>query len=395
MRSIYLDNAATTPLYSKVIKAMSPYFLDKFGNPSSSHKFGNDAKIALNNARDKVGLFLGCEAEEIIFTSSATEANNLAILGFCRRAKKIMPDKKLNIIVSAIEHDAVLKPARELEREGFELRIIKPNSEGFILARDVENKIDENTILVSVMYVNNETGVIQPILEIAELIRKIRRINDSALPMFHSDAVQAANFLDCKIENLGVDFLTLSSHKIYGPKGAGILYMRKKLSVDPIIFGGGQEFRFRSGTENIPAIIGFSEAISLIDRKNNKKIEELRDYLEKKVLESILGVMVVGKEANRLPNISCFLFEGIEGEGIALSLSEKGIFVSTGSACSSNSLSPSHVLISMGFSHEEAHGSIRFSLGSYNTKGEINTAVRILKKVVKKLRKISPLYNKA
>ncbi len=394
-RKIYFDYAATTPLDDKTARIMAPFFYGKFANPSSIHSMGSEAAEAIVSARKKAAGFLGCDSKEIIFTSSATEANNLAILGFCRRVKKIMPGKKLNVAVSAIEHEAVLNPAKELEKEGFELRIIVPDKEGRISVTDVEAAIDENTILVSVMSANNETGVLQPISEIGENIKKIRRKQDSVLPIFHIDAVQAANFLDCDVEKLGVDFLVLSSHKIYGPKGAGLLYMRRGLSVDPLIFGGGQEFKIRSGTENVPAIVGFGEALSKIDpERYSKKISGLREYLEKKLLKLIPDVLVAGGNAERLPNISCFLFKGIEGEGITLSLDDKDVIVSTGSACSSKSLRPSHVLLAMGFDHEEAHGSVRFSLGKHTTKGEIRYALRVLPPIIKKLRRISPLYNK-
>ncbi len=390
---IYLDFAASTPVAPEVFEKMTPYFSDYFANPSSIHQMGNEAASAIIEARKQLADFFQSDPREIIFTSSATEANNLAIFGTaCRTANGL---QKPSVIVSPVEHDSVLASHRELEKRGFPLSVLEVDENGVV---DVENlkKIIEKSempILVSVMYANNETGIIQPIKKISEIIQNYRSERKTIFPLLHIDVVQAMNFLDCRKDYLGADMVSASSHKIYGPKGAAALCVRKGIILQPIIYGGGQEFHLRSGTENVPAIVGFGEAVRLIDRRISSEIRELRDHLEKTILQSIPDVKINGGSAERLPNISNMGFKGIEGESIVASLDAKGIECSTGSACSSKSMEPSHVLLAMGQNHETAQGSIRFSLGRTTTKEDIDAVLKELPPIVEKLRKMSPFYD--
>ncbi len=393
-RKIYLDYAATTPIDAGVFKAMSPYLKEEYGNPSSIYSLGERAEMAIEKARKNVADFLKCQPEEIIFTGSATEANNLAIKGLIKAVRNSQPKISPHIITTMIEHHAVLEPFKVLEKEGIETTYLPVNKNGVINISDLARAIKDNTVLVSIMYANNETGSIQPIAQIGKLIKHINNLKEKSGNLrtyFYTDAVQAINYLDCDINRLGVDFLTLSAHKIYGPKGVGALYIRKGTPIEPEIHGGGQESGLRSGTENVAGIVGLGTAINKIKNQKSKIkiIEKLRNKLIKGILTEIPDAQLNSPPRNSLPNIVNFSFPGSEGEAIVLDLSRMNIFVSTGSACSSKSLEPSHVLVSLGLTDEEAHSSVRFSLGRYTTQQEIDLALKILTESVKRFRKIS------
>ncbi len=395
MKRIYLDNSATTKIDKKVFEAMLPYLKEDFGNASSLHWFGEKSYEIINKARGQVADFLGCNILEIYFTGSATVSDNLAILGVVKASQK-KGITKPHIITSAIEHPAVLETIKHLEKIGeVEATYLSVGKGGVVKTEDVENNLKENTVLVSIMYANNEIGAIQPIAEIGSLL-KTKNYKLKTKVLFHTDAVQAANYLDCNVEKLGVDLLTLSGHKIYGPKGIGVLYKRKIVSIEPIIFGGHQERRIWPGTENVATIAGMGEAIEGIKNqelriKNSEKIEKLRDRLIDGILKNISGTDLNGSRENRLPNNVNISFSGVEGESILMALNEKGVAVSTGSACASGNLDPSHVLMALGVGIERAHSSIRFSLGKYNTESEINYMLKVLPEIIKRLREISPL----
>lgn len=374
---VYLDNAATTQVDKEVLKAMEPYFCDVFGNASSLHSFGQEAARAVENARKKIANFLNCLAEEIIFTSGATESNNIAIQGLVKTGE--------HIITSAIEHPAVLETCQYLEKKGVEVNYIKPDNNGIIRIEDIEKNIKNNTKLISIMFANNEIGTIQPIMKIGDIIK-----NKNIL--FHTDAVQATNYLNMDVEKLGVDLLSISGHKIYGPKGIGVLFVKNPLrgKIKNIQYGGHQEQGLRPGTLNVPAIVGLGKAVELIQSTRDKKVKELRDYALELIQEKIKNVKLNGSLEKRLPNNLNISIVGVEGEALLLGLNLAGIAVSTGSACSSGSLEPSHVLMSLGLSHEQAHGSLRISLGKQNTRDEIEYLVENLIKVVKKYRQMAP-----
>lgn len=382
MPKIYLDYAASTPVDPKVLRAMRPYFKKDFGNSSSIHSFGQKALFGVDGAREAAADFLNCERGEIVFTGSATEADNLAIFGLLKSGG--------HIVTTVIEHDAVLETCRALEKRGVEVTYLPVDKEGLVSVSEVEKAIKLNTVLVSVMYANNEIGTIQPIQEIGELL-KTR--NQKTRIYFHTDAVQAAHYLDCDVKKLGVDLLTISSHKIYGPKGVGLLYVKKGTLLTPLIYGGGQEHGMRSGTENVAGIVGLGEALKEIQNPKTKiqniRIRQFRDKLIKTILKLIPGSGLNGSRVSRLPNNVNISFKGAEGEAIIISLDQKGVACSTGSACSSRSLEPSHVLLALGLNHEEAHGSLRISLGRYTTEQEINKFLKILPPIIEKLRKIS------
>lgn len=388
MKKIYLDHAATTPVDKRVLKAMQPYFSDKFGNASSAHLFGDEAQQAVEDARKKVANFLGCQSAETVFTAGATEADNLAIMGMIFGHSR--PEKKLHIITTEFEHPAVLGPCKHLADINMaEISYVKPEKDGVVRAAAIEKEIKDNTLLVSIMYVNNEIGTIQPIQEIGEMVRRINTTRAKKI-YFHTDAVQAANYLSLKVEKLGVDLLSLSGHKIYGPKGIGFLYVKKGVPLNPIQFGGHHEKGLRPGTLNVSGIVGLGRAVELIGARHNPAIKNLRDYCWQKIQNNITGVKLNGSLEKRIPSNLNISIKGVEGEALLLDLSLKGIAISTGSACSSGSLEPSHVLMSIGLTHEAAHGSLRITLGQGNNQKEIDKMIEILAASTVKFRKIAP-----
>lgn len=399
MKRIYLDYAATTPVDPKVLEMMLPYFSENFGNAMSVHGFGQESLEAIDGARAKSALFFRCAPSEIVFTSGATESNNLVVKGSLRSFYSVIrkPEEKPHIITTKFEHHCVLDACKFAEKDGLaEVTFIAPDKEGLISVADIKKAIKPNTILISVMYVNNEIGTVQPIEEIGKALKKInaeRKENKFPQIIFHTDATQAINYFNCDVDDLGVDLLSMSAHKIYGPKGIGLLYVKKGTPIKRVQDGGDQEFRLRAGTHNVPAIVGLGEAINMIKTPATKKkisqIQELRDYIIKRVLKEIPKSYLNGSQEKRSPNNANFRFDNVEGEGLILSLDLDGIAASTGSACSSGALDPSHVLLSLGLKHEQAHGSLRITIGKYTTKKELDTMVDKLKEVVKRLRKIS------
>ncbi len=379
-KKIYLDYGATTPCDKEVVEKMTPFLTEKFGNPSSLHSFGQEALIAVDEAREKVARFLKSMESEILFTGSATEANNIAILG-------VIKEKKGHIITTAIEHKAVLETVKQ---SGAENTIISPDKNGVISVDDVLKEVREDTVLISVMYANNEVGTVQPIKEIGEAVKKLNKDRKNKI-IFHTDAVQAANYLSCDVNKLNVDLLTLSGHKIYGPKGVGVLYIKESVHLSPLIFGGDQEKGLRPGTENIFAVVGFGEAVDLISKNDIEKTKKMRDKIINFVLENISNSQLNGDVEKRLPNNANISFKGTEGESLMIGLDSEGVAVSTGSACASKSLQPSHVLLAMGLSHEQAHGSLRITLGRFTTEEEVDYFLQKLPLVVEKIRKISPV----
>lgn len=413
MREVYLDHAATTYLDSRVKEAMEPYWSEEFGNPSSLYRPGRRAKEALDNARDTVARILNCRPEELIFTGGGTEAINLALFGSARfYARQDLPLTKEtqpfnsrtnpaprgHLITSKIEHHAVLHSLEALGKEGFEVTYIDVDEYGLVDPKDLKKALRPDTILVSIMYANNEIGTIEPIEEIGKVIKDVREERkkaDSQTPIFfHTDACQAAGALDLDVQKLGVDLLAMNGSKIYGPKGVGCLYIRRGVRVKPLIYGGGQENNLRSGTENVPGIIGFVKALEIAHaekEKENARLTELRDYFIERLLKEIPKVVLNGHPIKRLPNNINVSVLDIEGEAVILYLDEKGIYISTGSACASTSLDPSHVILAIGKPYEYAHGSLRFTLGRQTTKEEIDYVMEVFPGVAEILRKISPV----
>jgi len=380
---IYMDHAATTPVDSEVMKEMSPYFSEKFGNASSMHSFGQEARDAIEDARARIAHIIGASPEEIIFTSGGTEADNMAIkeIAFVNRTKT-----RNHIITTKIEHDAVIESCKLLENMGFEITYLDVDSNGLVKPVDVEKAITEKTILVSVMHANNEIGTIEPIAEIG-------RICNEKHVYFHTDAVQTFGKLPIDVKKMNLDLLSASSHKIYGPKGTGFLYVKKGTKIGALMQGGGHEFGLRSGTENVPGIVGMAKAAEIASKnmfEENKRLCKLRDFMIKDLLK-IPGTRLNGHSNLRLANNINISFSKIEGESILLHLDKFGIAASTGSACSSKSLEPSHVLLALGLSHIEAHGSLRLTLGKSNTEKDAEYVLKVLPKIVKDLRKLSPL----
>jgi cysteine desulfurase len=387
MKRIYLDYAAATPVRPEVHQFIKPFATNNFGNPSAIYLEGRIAKQALEQARKSVAKNLNCQTHEIIFTNGGTESINLAIFGVARAYKKFF--KKPRIITSQIEHPAVLESVKKLEKEGFDIKYISTNKFGEINLIELKKYLNPQTILVSIMYANNEIGTIQPIEKISAVIKSFRQ--KKYLPFFHTDACQTANYLNLDVKQLGVDFMTLNGGKIYAPKASGILYKKGGLSIDPIIFGGGQEKNLRSGTENLTSWIGLAKALDLTQKEKTaeiKKVKQLRDYLQKNILK-ISKVILNGHPQKRLPNNLNIIISDIEGEALILELDKAGIAASTGSACHSRSLEPSHVLKSLGLSREKIHGSLRLTLGKYTTKKEIDYVIKILPKIIQKLRNLS------
>ena len=383
MTEIYMDHAATTPVRPEVVEVMLPYFGTDFGNASSVYGWGRRAHQALDQARDTVAELLGAASNEIIFTSGGSEGANLAIKGVAWAYQT----KGKHIITSAIEHHAVLDTALWLKKHGFEVTILPVDEEGFVSPAEVEKALRPDTILVSIMHANNEVGTIQPIAEIGAIVRKHGAF-------FHTDAVQTAGVLDLNVEELNVDLLSLSAHKFYGPKGVGTLYVRKGVRLDPLIHGGAQERRRRAGTENVAGIVGLAKAFELAREERvaeNARLTKLRDRLIEG-LQTIPSSKVNGSLSQRLPNNVNVCFQYIEGESMLLNLDLRGIAASSGSACTSGSLDPSHVLLAMGLTHEIAHGSLRLTLGRDNTESDVDFVLQEIPVIVERLRKMSPLY---
>jgi cysteine desulfurase len=387
---IYLDNAASTPIRDEVFQEMIPYLTLHYGNPSSLHAFGFEANRAINKARKHVASIIGAKPSEIIFTGSGTEADNMATKGVAYSVREKVP-KKNHIITTSIEHDAVMESCRDLERNGFEVSYLPVSREGLVDAAILEDSISkEKTSLVSIMLANNEIGTLQPINELVKITR--RKAEDV---IFHTDAIQALGKIPINCEDLGVDLMALSSHKINGPKGVGCLYIKEGSPVNALISGGGQEKHLRSGTENVHGIVGFGKACDILKQNHDKvrtNIIQLRDYLVGRIVDEIPMVRYNGpSDSNiRLPNIAHFTFFGLNGEDLLIKLDEHGVAASTGSACSARKQKESHVLRAMGFTLPEISGSLRLSLGPHNTIEEVDKTVAILKRVIEELLEVSP-----
>lgn len=394
---IYMDHAATTPLDSRVLEAMRPYFAEEYGNPSSFHTLGMHAKDAVHVARKQIAVLIGAHDDEIVFTSGGTESDNLAVIGVPRYHAKALHEKTgmlPHVITSAIEHHAVLEPLTALERKKeIELTILGVDKEGKVSVEDVVAAIKPNTVLVSIMTANNEIGTIQPMAEIGREILKYRKNNATMFPFLHTDACQATGFLDLNVEKTHVDLLTLNGSKVYGPKGVGALFVRRGVKLLPFFIGGGQERNVRPGTENVPGIIGLAKALELAqtDREaETARLLPLRDRLAEGLLH-IPKTRLNGHPTERLPNSVNVSFLDIEGEAAVLYLDAEGVMVSTGSACASTSLDPSHVILATGLSYEAAHGSIRFTLGHATTMEDVEFVIKIMPGIVERLRLMSPV----
>lgn len=382
---VYLDNNATTKMDNEVFEAIVPYLTEYYGNASSLHLFGKETNKAMNESREIIAKYLGCEPNEIIFTASGSESDNLAIRGIARAYK----NRGKHIITSPIEHPAIKNTLKDLQDEGYEVTTLHVNKDGVIDVEELKKAIKDETILITVMHANNETGAFQPIEEIGKIAKENRII-------FHVDAVQTMGKVDIKPKEMGIDLLSFSGHKFYGPKGVAALFWRNGVRFGKVLTGGGQEGKRRPGTSNVPGMVGMAKALEISYRDMEaefKREEELRDYFEAEVLKRIPEVVINAKNTKRLPGTSSITFKYLEGESILLSLSYKGIAVSSGSACSSDDLQASHVLLAMGIAPEFAHGTIRFGLGKYNTKEEIDYTLDSLVEVIERLRSISPLWN--
>jgi cysteine desulfurase len=385
---IYLDYAAATPTDPRVLRAMAPYFDPSYGNPSSLYSSGRRAAVAIMKTKERVAKIIRAKPEEIIFTGSGTESDNLAIMG-AARANRAHGN---HIIISAIEHKATLEAARQLEKESFAVSILPVDHYGLLDPSELRKLLRDETILVSVMYVNNEIGTIQPIKELSKVIKEIR--GDRSVPLLHTDASQATGFLPLDVEDLGIDLMTLNSSKIYGPKGVGMLYKRAGVTVAPVIIGGGQENNLRAGTESVPLIVGFGEALANVEEirvSESARLTALRDYLIDQLRAKIPNLVLNGHPTLRSPNNVNISIPHIEGESMLLMLDELGIEVSTGSACSARDLKPSHVLLAIGQLDELAHGSIRFSLGHGTTKEDLDHVLDVFPPIVERLITISAL----
>jgi len=383
MHRVYLDNNATTPILPEVFEAMRPYFDERFGNASSIHRHGQDARAAVEDARDSVATLLGCHPSEIVFTSGGTEADNLAIFGV------VAPGDHL--ITSSIEHDAVLHACKRAEEVGCEVSVLPVDGHGVVDPDDVRRALRTKTKLISIMMANNETGVLQPVEEIG-------KIAVEAGVCFHSDAVQAVGKVEVNVQQIGCHLLSISGHKIHAPQGVGALYVRKGTEIKPLVYGGRHERSRRAGTENVPGIVALGKATQLakegFDRGDDQKIAALRDQLQHGILAEIQEAGVNGNGVPRVPNTTNIYFDHVEGEALVISLDLKGLAVSAGSACSSGAVEPSHVLVSMGLRPDRAHASIRLSLGKQTTAADINFALTLVPETVARLRKLSPSYKK-
>ena len=384
MNNIYFDNAATTKIDENVLSKMMPYLKENYGNASAIYKLGKESSKAVDDARSYIAELFNCSKDEIYFTSGGSESDNTALKGIAYANKS----KGKHIITSKIEHPAILETCKSLEKDGFEITYLNVDENGIVDLNELKNSIREDTILISIMFANNEIGTIEPIEEIGAIAHEHG-------VYFHTDAVQAVGNIRIDVQKLNINSLSLSAHKFYGPKGIGVLYMKKGIKFNPLINGGHQEKSKRAGTENVAAIVGLKEALKLsyedLEEKN-KKIQELRDYYFDEVQKKIPYIKINGDLKNRLPGNANISFRFIEGEGLLLNLDNKGICASSGSACTSGSLDPSHVLLAIGLPHEIAHGSLRISIGKYNTKEEVDYLVESLVEIVNRLRNMSPLY---
>lgn len=381
---VYLDYQSSKPVDPRVVEAMNPYFFERFGNPSSLHLQGDRATKVLDECRERIADFVGASSREILFTSGATESNNLALIGYAMRNKK----KGNHIIISEVEHISIHNIAKYLERNGFEISKVPVDQYARVDPKKLESRITDKTILASIGYGSNEVGTLQPMEEICQVLK------NKGIAI-HTDAVAAEGLVPMDVNKLPVDLMTLSSNDIYGPKGLGVLYLRKGAGIMPIIMGGGQERGLRSGTENMPAIVGMAEAARIAAEEMSEEIKRLanyRDRLIKGVLERIPKAYLNGHPTERLPNNAHFRFEAVEGESLMLSLKDKGISASTGSACTSKTLEPSHTLIACGLLHEEAHGSLEFTFGRFNNEKDVERTLEVLPVVLERLRRLSPLY---
>jgi cysteine desulfurase len=383
MRRVYLDNNATTPVLPEVFEAMRPYYVEHFGNASSIHHHGQETRAAVERARESVATLLGCRPAEVVFTSGGTEADNLAIFGLVRPGD--------HVITSTIEHHAVLNSCRHLQEKGIQVTYVPVDGRCLVDPQDVRRALKPNTKLVTIMMANNETGVLQPVEEIGKICAE-------ADVYFHTDAVQAASKVPIRVKEIGCDLLSISGHKFHAPQGVGALYVRKGTTLEPRFFGGSHERSRRAGTENVPGIVGLGKAAELamksFDTEEDREIAALRDRLEAAVLERVESAGVNGSGAPRVPNTTNIYFDYIEGEALIIALDLKGLAVSTGAACSSGAIEPSHVLTAMGLRPDRARASIRFSLGKQNTPEDAEFAIKLVPGSVARLREVSPLYNK-
>ena len=381
---IYLDNAASTQIHEDVLISMLPYLKEQYGNPSSIHRYGRMSRKAIEKARKQIALLINAEPSEILLTSGGTESNNTVLSGI---GMKNIPSR---IVTSSIEHDAILEPCKKLSQNGLEIKYLPVDKFGMIGLSELKNSISDNTCLVSIMFGNNEVGTVQKISEISQIC------HEKKIP-FHTDAVQAIGKIHIDVKELGIDLLSISSHKLHGPKGIGALYIKNGIPIDPVILGGGQEHGLRSGTENVANIVGFGKACEIAKNnlsKNMAYVIKLRDLLIDRVLDEIPEVTLNGDPESRLPNNAHFTFLGVNGEDLIIKLDEYGIAASTGSACSVNTQRASHVLQAMGFSHEQITGSLRLTLGIFNNEKEIQETINSLKKIVEELRSVSPFKEK-
>ncbi len=379
MEKAYLDYNATTPIEPRVYESMVPYIKESFGNPSSIHSFGSIAKSALDNTRDKVGELINCSSSEIIFTTGGSESNNFAIKGIISYYGN---NKKNHLITTKVEHASCLETYRFFENCGYRVTYLNVDEQGLIDSNELKDSIGEDTLLVSVIYANNETGVLSPIDKIAQIVKERGTL-------FHTDAVQAVGKEKIDLQNIPVDLMSFSGHKLYGPKGVGALFVRKGIDITPLVHGGGQERGRRSGTENVPAIVGFGSACKIAKNEyieENNRVKLLRDELQRKIEKSINNVRLNGHPHMRLSNTLNMSIQGVEGDALVMNLDLEGYAVSTGSACSEGNIDPSHVLLAMGLSEEEAKSSLRISLGKFTTNEEIQSLVSILPNIVDRIR---------
>ena len=383
MRRVYLDNNATTPVLPEVFEAMKPFYLERFGNASSIHHYGQHARAAVEKARAAVAAMMHCRPAEVVFTSGGTEGDNAGIFGLVSKGD--------HVITSTIEHSAVLNTCKRLEQMGCEVTFVGVNGRGEIDPEDIRKALRPNTRLVSVMMANNETGVLQPVEEIGKVARE-------ADVFFHTDAVQAAGKVPIDVEKIGCDVLSISGHKIHAPQGTGAMYIRKGTLIQPLIYGGSHERQRRAGTENLPGIVGLGKAAELatewLSGNGPAEMSAMRDHLQQSVLSTVEAAGVNGEDAARVPNTTNLWFDYIEGEALVIALDLKGLAVSSGAACSSGAIEPSHVLLAMGMPHERARASIRISLGKQTTQEDVDFALTVIPETVGRLREISPLYKK-